>query len=443
MGILRRASVFIMAHALLAGCVMIDSALPPRVSSLNFAVDQAQNDSILTNIVRAGQRQPLTFVGISKVGGTQGVSMNNGLPTLSFGPDLISTQKQFIFGNNTVNNQASGNFDVSALTATRDFTRGLLSDLSLSELQLILKQGVTRELLFMLAIDAIEFSEPTISDYPKVGKLVNDPSNVSFNMFRLALKVAIRYGFTIESKQVVNDLWAPDDKSGSQPRILTASRFCFHPQLNSTGEVVGRRWLCEGDWANNRGPFASPPQPRRPRKKAGGKTRGAAPDAPPPPPPRMTRSAVLPGGDFNESGVRLKINPRVVREVLAENAGLLRIDPKEAEKLQISQLQDIVFRIRSLYGVFTYLGRQVTAADASPLLVQDEPETLARPPVPLLTVVKDGGDCFAQVTFESGRYCVPQGAASTKRTFAVISQLLALKTQQGDLPFIPTVRITP
>ena len=43
--------------------------------------------------------------------------------------------------------------------------------------------------------------------------------------------------------------------------------------------------------------------------------------------------------------------------------------------------------------------------------------------------------------FDGTYYCVPrQGAENTKRIFSLLAQLLALKTQAGDLAITPTVR---
>ena len=80
-----------------SGCAVIDNSFSPRVSTLNFGIDRATNDAILTNIVRASRLQPLTFVAISKISGSQTASLSNGLPTFAFGPDLTSAQKQFTF----------------------------------------------------------------------------------------------------------------------------------------------------------------------------------------------------------------------------------------------------------------------------------------------------------------------------------------------------------
>jgi hypothetical protein len=63
----------------------------------------------------------------------------------------------------------------------------------------------------------------------------------------------------------------------------------------------------------------------------------------------------------------------------------------------------------------------------------------------ILTIVKgQPAGCFASALFNLGVYCVPiDGAQSTKSTFSILSQLLALKTTTGDLQLLPTIRLLP
>jgi hypothetical protein len=87
---------------LLGGCAAIDASLSDRVLNLNASLDRSSNDTILANIIRASYYQPLSFVGVSKVNGSQSVSLANGLPTITFGPHQTVTQHQFIFGSHTL-----------------------------------------------------------------------------------------------------------------------------------------------------------------------------------------------------------------------------------------------------------------------------------------------------------------------------------------------------
>ena len=108
------------AAAIFSGCAAIDSNLTGRVGNLNASLDQAINDGILTNIVRARNLQPLSFVAVSRVNSTQSVNLANGLPTFTFGPGLTTAQHQFAFAGNSMTNNVSGNFDLAPL-ATKEF----------------------------------------------------------------------------------------------------------------------------------------------------------------------------------------------------------------------------------------------------------------------------------------------------------------------------------
>ena len=52
-----------------------------------------------------------------------------------------------------------------------------------------------------------------------------------------------------------------------------------------------------------------------------------------------------------------------------------------------------------------------------------------------------GGDCFVHTWFRDGSYCVPEEAATTKRIFALLAQLIAIQTAAGDLSITPIVRV--
>ena len=60
----------------------------------------------------------------------------------------------------------------------------------------------------------------------------------------------------------------------------------------------------------------------------------------------------------------------------------------------------------------------------------------------LITVVKNlGGECFVHTWFNDGDYCVPEQAATTKRIFGLLAQLIAIQTAASDLSITPIVRI--
>jgi hypothetical protein len=98
---------------------------------------------------------------------------------------------------------------------------------------------------------------------------------------------------------------------------------------------------------------------------------------------------------------------------------------------------------RSTFGVYRFLGRILAAEATEDVRLRDDPN-LAEDTRLLSIADGSGGPCFVSISFESKFYCVPEnGAESTKRIFSLLAQLLALKTQSGDLNATPVVRVTP
>jgi len=379
---------------LLGGCAFIDAGLSDRVLQLNASLDRSSNDTILANIIRASYYQPLSFVGVSKVNGSQSVTLINGLPTITFGPQQSITQHQFIFGSHTLNNQASGNFDVAPL-ATKDFARGVSVDVTLAELSVLLKQGIPRDLLYSLALDSIEFTDK--GGVRRAYK--NEPSDESYERFRAAILVLIAWGFSIETRLDENPAFDSNDKTSV--KFITKGRFCFD-QANADFELTkllrtGARWKCNDSWSR-----------MRPQK---------------------------PSNDDVAIDVYF---PGEVRTVV-----------------------NVIFRMRSIYGMFNFLGRLIAKGDLGQARVasDDEAKAIARAlynprggtpatrdaGLPLLNIAgAQLGPCFSSVSINGVFYCVPQdGSENTKRIFSVLSQLLALKTSAVDLPNTPTVRVAP
>jgi hypothetical protein len=59
-----------------------------------------------------------------------------------------------------------------------------------------------------------------------------------------------------------------------------------------------------------------------------------------------------------------------------------------------------------------------------------------------VTVLRNfGGNCFSHTWFFDGDYCVPEEAATTKRIFGLLAQLIAIQTAATDLSITPVVRV--
>src|ERR1700744_6623850 len=112
-----RAALGVGLATVLCGCALMDYELEPRAGAINHQTDNARNNELLLNIVRASYSQPLNFVPISKASGTQTTDLKVGLPTFTLGPAQPIVDKQLQFAGNSWDNSSNGSFD-SALRST-------------------------------------------------------------------------------------------------------------------------------------------------------------------------------------------------------------------------------------------------------------------------------------------------------------------------------------
>jgi hypothetical protein len=93
-------------------------------------------------------------------------------------------------------------------------------------------------------------------------------------------------------------------------------------------------------------------------------------------------------------------------------------------------------RDRLAASQYAYIPPDRAYAEAPPELstVHEDPA--------LLTFLRNiGGNCFVHTWFEDGDYCVPEEAATTKRIFGLLAQLIAIQTAANDLSITPIVRV--
>jgi hypothetical protein len=426
----------LIAGMLLAGtlgaCAVVDP-VEPRYDTVNRSLAKARNESILLNIIRSSHDWPMSFTTVPQVNPSMQNVTTLGLPSFLVGPNPKclnlnqgaigvagaatcvavppSPVRDVIFGNqNNLTNSTtvSSNFSVSSLE-NGSFYSGLLSPVSLHDLNYFIRQGYSRELLFWLFADSIEieaghhvigyqFDPPY--DY---GCPPQDPKKRCFREF---MEIAVITGLTVEATTV-----APGGKGKTE-----YSRFCFDPVLAERGmkamnperlQLVMSRYV-------DRGYKRSP----------------------------TCGSEWHPGKE----------------------------EAEQADTLQF-QVGPLTFKIvtRSTYSIYQFLGKLLKQAreannraarqgaeaneetgeraEIRPNLPRDDEA------VPILTTIREdsnllnivtqpSGECFVETHFIDGSYCVPEkGSANTKRIFALLSQLIALKTSAADLAITPAVRI--
>jgi hypothetical protein len=385
----------------LSACVAM-GGIDRAAGTIDRSVGAARNTSILLNIVRASRQEPLYFYSISRVSGSGLEDFKFSLPSVSVGPNRTAAQKNFTFGTNGLNvldSQRSGSFDV-ALLESKNFYQGMLAPLDLLEINLLLKQGFPRELVYRLAVQDV-----TVYDGKALRRYVNDPRSKDYPLFNVFMDAAMSHGITTETFLQEGGAHDPADKTHPAGGLTPAARLCVDTTLvtdpkaledvRQSGNECGKRpvVLPSADQTHGALDFES--------AYAACSNATAAPGGPA-------------GADVQHNRVCAHLNGQVI----------------------ITQLDT-----RSLFGVFQYLGGLVASGKDVPLRGLGGPaEPLTTGP--LLHVTHDRGDgCFASVDWEE-HYCVPRADnGNLKQVFSMINALQALKTAPGDLPATQAVRI--
>jgi hypothetical protein len=401
----RTAAVLLLLGLGLSACVAM-GAIDRSAGTIDRSVGTARNTSILLNIVRASRQEPLYFYSISRVSGSGTEDFKFSLPAVSVGPNRTVAQKNYTFGLNGLNvldNQRSGSFDV-ALLESKNFYQGMLAPLDLLEINLLLKQGFPRELVYRLAVQDV-----TVYDEKGLHRYLNDPSSNSYLVFNVYMAAAMSHGITTETflqqgpapHDAAGGGGADKSKAGGEAGGLTpGARLCVDPTLVSdpkamddvsqSGNECGKRpvVLPAADTTNGALDFK------------------AAYDA-------CSAAGASPSADAQHNRVCAHLNGKVI----------------------ITQLNT-----RSLFGIFQYLGGLVATGADVPLKHEGTAAEVQADGT-LLRVTHDRQDCFAALDWDQ-HYCVPRGPNKNLReVFSIINALQALKTAPGDLPATQAVRI--
>jgi hypothetical protein len=410
-----RGTLAVFISLILAQCAMVDT-IDGRFAQINRSSAVARNESILLNIVRASHNVPLNFVAASRISGSTTATLGGGLPSILTGPYPIATGAAFATGvgqtvnvvepaltrdvglNSTTLNasaNAANSFDLTVLES-KEFYSALLSPVDLPTVNFFIRQGYPHELLFWLFTESVR---ETVGGHTfEYRNLASQPcENVMGNerCFKDMVDVAVTTGLTVETRTVSGAFGGSEGKPARSPSIVYA-RLCFDPVLAHRAQKEYEEGI--------RAKLYGPVEGHRPRC---GTWR----------PPSGKSFANL-GGDTDT----------LTFEMLGAPYGPV--------KYQIIT--------RSTFGIYQFLGRLLAeqAADAVHLRGRRNTSEDSR----ILSVSREfgSGPCFVEIRFEGEYYCVPEhGAQYTKRIFSLLAQLLALKTQTGDLAITPVVRVSP
>ena len=156
----------------LAGCIS-GGALSSRAVDYNTAAETARNEMLLMNILRARDRRPMVFTGLSRITGSVRAETRVGATaTVSpQAPEVQAYSPSFGFTD-------SPTFDVAVLDS-QEFTRGVMTPVGTEILEYFWDQGYNREVLLYLVVDRFELECDA-----GLRMLENDPSEPSFAAFR-------------------------------------------------------------------------------------------------------------------------------------------------------------------------------------------------------------------------------------------------------------------
>ena len=381
--------------AVLPGCAYVDS-VQSRYDNVNRNAAQARNESILLNIVRAGDNAPLNFVAFSRVTAVTSASGNLALPTFALGPDPapVSLQRVATVGDRALGSSSNvqNSMDLTILDS-HDFYSALLSPVDLPTLSYFVRQGYSRELLFRLFTDSVR-ARVGGKDY----EFPNDPAQSCQpgskipTCFDDMVAIAVASGLTAETR--IEQAPSTGKKKGAgtadAPRYITFGRLCFDPVLAARA----RREYSSDIF----GKLLAAPGAHRPQ----------------------CRSKSWP------------------KQTVDGSSDTLTFD------LPQTRLGPIHFEIitRSTFGIYQFLGRMLARGTIENMQMEPRLDVLEDRRLLTLNAGAPGG-CFAETSYRGVHYCVPEdGAEQTKRIFSLLAQLLALKTQSGDLAITPTVRVT-
>jgi len=375
---------------MLSGCITFGS-IGDRGMSLNQGIGGMMNRGILLNIVRASRDEPLYFLSINQAVGTGVADFKLGPPQFTLGPHLTLSEKQYTFGaagTNVLDNNTTTTFTLNVY-GNQAFYQGMMQPLSLGEVNLLLNQGFPRELIFFLVIDKAKLTDST----GKAFFVYNDPTSPNYQLFIQAIKAAMVHGLTTEVPNP--DLMDADSSAAPAPAPVISGAPGGPSNTAAPGLTVQHQ---------------PPPEPQLCFEQALATDDAKAEFA------ELTKEGKTP----NYCGH----NPRARRQLSVRLLG---------------QDYEVEVFTRSTSSIFRYLGKALADPAHQPMLVDYGVPSEVTPQGPLMDVQAQGGivgfGCFAHVYYADRPWCVPEhGQQTTRDIFNVLTMLVSLKQQPGDLP---------
>lgn len=345
--------------------------------------------AVLLNIIRARWAEPLGFVSVSGITTSDSYSAMLGLPSITFGPNLPTTPRQFVFGPNSVSRGGNNNVTFGVIDDPASYV-ALLAPVNPAIIGFLINQGYDRVQLFYLLVDRLR----VVDKNGKAIYYINNPEHDDeFGPFGGKLADLLVSGLT---SQV-------DATAVPNTHPLPASKLCFDPALpkpvyySNLDVSAHYRITCDNaDW------MEAPPPPAASADGAG-QTPAAA--KPKPTEPAAAKSKLTAAYSFVDT---------------------------QGNKVEVY--------LRSAYGVYQYLGQLLRANGGLGTDIDNLLDPTGRTGG-LLTITSGTSDCFVQTDYRDKHYCIPNSAIYTKRTFTLLHQLVALNATPTNVPTTTIVHV--
>jgi hypothetical protein len=422
----------------LGACAIVDP-VDNRYDTVSRSLAKARNESIFLNLVRASHDYPLSFSTVANVTPTLTNTTSFALPSFLLGPHipsfgnpgtnvaspLFTPGRDVIFGNTTAGNttQVQTGFSVST-QETSAFYQGFLKPIDLQTLAYFIRQGYSRELLFWLFTDSFTLELPNA---PPFGYHYSPPDDYGCSQIDPKHRCFIDWvhnaaytGLTVEEKTEQGGSSSPPKGgagtgSGGSTKGTSYARFCFNPvlaQQAASSVAPALVQIAQGNLDVQRSVLFK------------SNLTCGSPDWRPTENKDVAQADILPltfSPTGSESGPKISftITPRSAYGVFVFLGTLMRMQREHLEPTR-----------------YAFIPPNRPYAAEPPVL-----ETVHEDPA-LITVMQNlGGQCFVHTWFEDGDYCVPEQAATTKRIFGLLAQLIAIQTAAADLSITPVVRV--
>ncbi len=359
----------------------------------NVAAEQARNEMLLLNVLRARDRKPMVFTGLTRITGSirqsagigaSGTARSGASDSIGMGVDLSVVD--------------APSFDVAVLDS-QSFTRGIMTPLTFELVEYFWDQGFSRDVLFFLAVERIELECRNAGEVRSM-ELINEVGVPSWDDFQELVGAIYRGG-----------QWELDPHQTIQigPPVAPAEVARLGTLIQVAGRPLRLQENADGSWRLER--------------------------------PSETLRLVVPGASVCSGNVS---SPG------QDGTSLLHLyDSKAAFRAASEQDRDELkgrVVLRSPQSVLFYLGEIMRRGRQVHIIARSPNQNAAERRLFVVTLASECGNAIIAVNYEGQRYSVPNGTGECSggramQSLALAAQLLSLQQSAADLPATGTVRI--